>query len=641
MVVRETGSATGPDVAPPGTINSPSTVPVDTQQPSASWERVPAEHHVSVRVLSCVDEALLRAFAVEVWPGLASVSAQMARSDLIEHFVANHLEMPQPNSVLDALERLRAGSAETQPRQQPAPNREAPRRSGRNSSGWGEPGTEGTREWWEDRANHRDFLLGLGAHIETRPEYTRGTPEFLCFFPVPGTNTIKLIAEKFQVPSVQLKAGNRAWFAELRNRATLRVDTPLDENFPVALEFDFPSDELLAAIERGEADQQLKLTPDGWWVHPNRRSRIDVEAEQLSQNQLSQDQPPKDDSAEIASLKRKIDELSDKLAEANPGSVAGIMAGGPSHTMHTGAQVGGAVASSMAGVSPAASSQHQALWDAARRVEDSGTPPTAAFAAAPIGQAPAPPGGGEAAASAAAVGDTGKIGKSDFDPHNPSHLFRTENTPDNIRLRLLEQQAQDWAMASGMPQVSYTTFEGYFNAATHLVMVNPSLSNIEKCEVYEANFRRVRHLKALALAAGLSAEQEAEAVRELAFRHSTGSKDALLTPAEDILTAQLKKKQKLALSKEKTALDSKASGSTSGDLSGMLTQLASTLAGMNGGGGGFGNGGRGGGKGGFGGRGGGKGEQTCFYCKKQGHKERDFSGVVTCPDRLAGRPPKN
>ena len=80
-------------------------------------------------------------------------------------------------------------------------------------------------------------------------------------------------------------------------------------------------------------------------------------------------------------------------------------------------------------------------------------------------------------------------------------------------------------------------------------------------------------------------------------------------------------------------------------MAGMLAQVMATMSAMAGGGhggaGGFGNGGRGGGKGGFGGRGGDKGPQTCFYCKQVGHKERDFSGNVTCPDRLAGKPPKN
>ena len=604
---------------------------------------MPALHHVSVRVLSCVDEALLRAFAAEVWPAQAAALTQMARDDLIEHFVANHPEMPQPNSVLEILERLRPGSIVPPPRPQPAPGKETPRRSGRNSSRWGAPGTEGTQEWWEDRAKHRRFLMGLGAHIEARPEYTRGTPDFLCFFPVPGIDTIKLVAEKFQVPSVQLKTGNRAWFAELRNGATLYVDTQLDENFPVALEFDFPSDELLAAIERGEADEELKLFPTGWWTQPEAPTDVDVEAEPLSQP-LSQQ--PRDDGAEIASLKRKIDELTSRLAESSPGAVIGTGGGVPAHAMQAGAPATSLTSGAAVGANPASLVQQQAIREAARRVDFALPAAIPTSSAAPLASQPAPTGAAAGAASASPTDGGGKSTVTVFDPHNPSHLFRTENTPDDIRLRILEQQAQDLAKASGVPQVSYSTFESYFNAATNLVMVNPRLSHAEKCEVYEANFKRVRHLKALALAANLSPEQEAEAVRELAFRHSTGSSDALLQPAEDILTQQLKKKQKLALSKQKTELDlGKAGGSAGGEMAGMLAQVMATMSAMAGGGhggaGGFGNGGRGGGKGGFGGRGGDKGPQTCFYCKQVGHKERDFSGNVTCPDRLAGKPPKN
>ena len=48
-------------------------------------------------------------------------------------------------------------------------------------------------------------------------------------------------------------------------------------------------------------------------------------------------QQPRDDGAEIASLKRKIDELTNRIAESNPGPAVGTGGGVPAHAMQVGA----------------------------------------------------------------------------------------------------------------------------------------------------------------------------------------------------------------------------------------------------------------------------------------------------------------
>ena len=605
---------------------------------NSPWEaRVPLARHVTFRVIRLLEEGTLREFVKEVWPSRNVDLAAMQASEILELIIQHLDELPDAVGCLEAIEKAKQRSDAARPpnRPPPPPSKHAPPVAGSRGGGggahqrgaspvWGEPGTEGTPDFWSERVAHRRFCIERGAHIETRPEFLHGTPAFLCFFPdhASGLKTIKAVAEKFSMESVRLKAANRQWARTILD-VDLRVDTILEERFPIVLELDFPSDELLQAISRGEADPDLQFPPAGWWQPEEQppveqRLRFDQIGSQDSANSGSSAVTDRSaaDAAEILRLRQLVESLSkDRPAPETPARQAAALLTGapiPPPPQVVGLEVAAAASGSRANLSDLARKQQDALQEAARKA---------------------------AAGAAPKSGDPEKGTEVTFDPFNPSHVFKTENTPDEVRLRMLEEQIRTLNDLGGHSQVNHDTFLEYFNASTDLVMQSPLVSSEDKIRVFTANQRRVRHLQGLVALGGLSKEAEKEAVRKLAFMHSSGSVDPMVAPAEDIIEKQLKKKQKL---EKAAASDSKpAEGSR---IEGLLQTLVTHMSGGGFGGGGGrggdrgGGGGRGGDKGGGGGRGGGG---ACFYCKEVGHKERDFQGRVTCPERLAGRPPKN
>jgi hypothetical protein len=125
---------------------------------------------------------------------------------------------------------------------------------------------EGQRLWWELRCSERLRMMELGASIRVSPSDTAGQPavHWLGYDALEGEN-LGSIASRFGLSPEVVFSINKDFIPGLPKTARGRANFVCPAGTAVALEPDFPSDALQAAVHAGRADPALLHQPSSWW----------------------------------------------------------------------------------------------------------------------------------------------------------------------------------------------------------------------------------------------------------------------------------------------------------------------------------------------------------------------------------------